>query len=287
MDRWAYARARPVIDFYRLEAQAAEHARSFRAARPIPHLVIDGFLREDVAQQAFAAFPPLPDMDARHDFRQDKAQDPEIGKFDPVFGAIIFEHLHSPRLLTWLEAVTGASGLRPDPQLYASGLAQGGHGSFLNIHIDNSSHPVQPWYRRLNLLVYLNLHWNEDKGGHLELWSEDMRDSVAILPRHNRMVIFATHRRSWHGYRRVNTPDGDTRKSINIYYFSEHSPEDAEYYHVTSFRGRPGEFRNRLVYPLDNWLRTLARRLGLHRDRHAVLLPSSPPREGNREGEAR
>jgi len=269
-----------MIDYDRLEADAEEHARRFRAARPVSHLVVDGFLREEAAERAFAAFPPLAQMDALHDFRQDKAQDPEIGKFDPVFGEIIFGHLHSPRLLAWLATVTGLAGLRPDPQLYASGLAQGGHGSFLNVHLDNSSHPVQPWYRRLNLLVYLNPRWNDAKGGHFELWSEDMRESAAILPKHNRMVIFATHRSSWHGYRRVRTPDGDTRKSINIYYFTDESPEQAEYYHVTSFRARRGEVWNRLLYPIDNWLRTAARRLRLHRDRHAVLHGPTGRREG-------
>jgi len=273
-----------VIDYERLEKEAADHAQRFRAARPTPHLVLDGFLRPEVAERAHAAFPGLALMDALHDFRQDKAQDPELGKFDPLFSTLIFEHLHSPRLLAWLRAVSGFEGLRADPRLYASGLAQGGDGSFLNVHIDNSSHPVEPWYRRLNLLVYLNPRWEEAKGGQLELWSEDMKESVFIPPVHNRMLLFATHRRSWHGYRRVNTPDGDTRKSINIYYFSDQSPEETTYYHVTSFRGRRGEWLNRLRYPLDNWLRLVARRLRRDRDRHAVLLapPHDPPEDRRR-----
>ena len=95
------------------------------------------------------------------------------------------------------------------------------------------------------------------------------------------MAIFATHRRSWHGYRRVHAPDGDTRKSINIYYFNDESPEQADYYHVTSFRARRGERWNRLLYPIDNWLRTAARRLHLHRDRHAVLYGPAERREGH------
>lgn len=274
-----------MIDYDRLEALADEHARQFRDARPIQHLVVDSFLREDVAERAYRAFPPLSAMDALHDFRQDKAQDPEIGKFDPLFADMVFQHLHSERLLRWLETVTGMRDLRGDPHLYASGLAQGGHGSFLNVHLDNSSHPVQPWYRRLNLLVYLNPLWSDAKGGQLELWSEDMKAATAILPAHNRMVIFATHRRSWHGYRRVEAPDGDTRKSINIYYFNEDSPEEADYYHVTSFRARRGEIWNRLIYPVDNWLRATARRLRLHRDTHAVLYGAD--RSRHRDGRPR
>ena len=67
-------------------------------------------------------------------------------------------------MLELLSRITNIPNLHADPQLYASGLAQGGNRSFLNVHIDNSSHPVEPWYRRLNLLVYFN-HVARSLGG--------------------------------------------------------------------------------------------------------------------------
>jgi Rps23 Pro-64 3,4-dihydroxylase Tpa1-like proline 4-hydroxylase len=269
-----------MIDYDRLESKVDEYAHSFHNAKPHNHLVIDNFLNEDIALQAYQNFPKMEEMDRLKDIRQYKAQDPDLSKFHPVFKEIIFEHLHSERLTNILHRITGIPDLYPDPKLYASGLAQGANGSFLNVHIDNSSHPTESWYRRLNLLVYLNPNWTEAKGGHFELWSPDMQTSTATLPTFNRMLIFATHRQSWHGHRSVDTPDGDTRKSINIYYFSPQSPEAGkDYYHVTSFRGRKEEVINKVVYPIDNLIRTVGRKLRPQKDSHAILYDEDNDRD--------
>jgi len=260
-----------MINYSLIENRISEYNTAFKNATPHPHLVIDGFLEPELALKAYEFFPRMEEMDQLKDFRQNKAQDPNVSKFDPIFSQIIFEHLQSERMLRILSGITGIPNLHSDPQLYASGLAQGKNGSFLNVHIDNSSHPVEPWYRRLNLLVYLNKEWTDEKGGHLELWTKDMSESTAILPIFNRMVIFATDKQSWHGYRQVNTPDGDTRKSINIYYFTQESPDGNDYYHVTSFKARKNEGLNKVVYPLDNLVRTVVRSLRTDKDNHAIL----------------
>ncbi|MGH9877015.1 MAG: hypothetical protein ACRD5H_05205 [Nitrososphaerales archaeon] len=94
------------------------------------------------------------------------------------------------------------------------------------------------------------------------------------------MTLFATDKRSWHGYRPVNTPDGDTRKSINIYYFTEESPDGADYYHVTTFRARKNETINKVIYPIDKLVRTVARKLRGDKDGHAILFDSDKEKEG-------
>lgn len=260
-----------MLNYNLLEAQTDDYAKGFAEAKPCRHIVIDEFIDREIADKAFQNFPKMEEMDTLKDFRQYKAQDPAIDKFHPIFGEIIFQQLHSERFLKIISKITGIFDLIGDNQLYAAGLAQGGNGSFLNIHIDNSSHPATNYYRRLNLLLYLNKNWTEEKGGDLEIWSPDMSQSVAILPVFNRMVIFATDKQSWHGYRRVNTPDGDTRKSINIYYFTEQSPDNTDYYHITSFRARKDEIVHKALYPLDNMVRTMARKVRQNKDAHAVL----------------
>lgn len=260
-----------MINYEQLEANLENCRQQFQTAKPFRYLVVDNFLVPDVAERAYRTFPKMEEMDTLKDIRQYKAQDPDISKFDPIFNDIIFEHLHSQRLRDILARITEIPELLPDAKLYASGLAQGTNGSYLNVHIDNSSHPAEHWYRRLNLLVYLNPNWTEAKGGHLELWDKKMGTSAAILPVFNRMTIFATDKQSWHGHRHVNTPDGDTRKSINIYYFSEQSPDGTDYYHVTSFRARKSEVLNKALYPVDNAVRTIARVLRPNKDKHAVL----------------
>ena len=263
-----------MINYTLLDNQSEFFGKQFSEAKPFPHLVIDNFLDAPVAASAHKFFPKMEEMDIQNDFRQRKAQDPAIDKFHPVFREIIFDHLHSHRLLMWLARVTGINNLKADAQLYASGLAQGADGSFLSVHLDNSSHPVNPWFRRLNLIIYLNAHWNQEKGGQLEFWGEDMKAAASVLPVLNRMTLFATDRQSWHGYRQVNTPDGDTRKSINIFYFTEESPDGTDYYHVTKFRARKNETVKKVIYPIDNLVRAVARKLRAEKDGHAILFDS-------------
>lgn len=153
-----------MINYSLIEEKINEYNAQFANAQPYSHLIIDGFLEQEIALKAHNFFfPKMEEMDRLKDFRQNKAQDPDISKFDSIFSEIILKHLHSVRMLQILSSITGIFDFYPDPQLYASGLAQGENGSFLNVHIDNSSHPVQPWYRRLNLLIYLNKEWEEKK----------------------------------------------------------------------------------------------------------------------------
>ena len=61
-------------------------------------------------------------------------------------------------------------------------------------------------------------------------------------------------------------------KSINIYYFTKESPDGSDYYHVTSFKARKNETINKILYPIDNLVRTTVRNLRPNKDSHAILL---------------
>ncbi|MBT6278436.1 MAG: 2OG-Fe(II) oxygenase [Chromatiales bacterium] len=187
------------IDYLSLESRTSNLSESFTDAKPHKHIIVDRLLATSVAEKAAHVFPSLATMEALNDFRQHRAQDPNLDKFEVIFQQVIKEHLHSARFVRWVEEISGISNLRTDDQLYAAGLAQSGHGGYLNVHIDNSSHPTLPCYRRLNLLVYLNQNWLDENGGHLELWSQNMDASVSILPTFNRMALCETHQASWDG----------------------------------------------------------------------------------------
>src|SRR5262249_10915505 len=97
--------------------------------------------------------------------------------------------------------------------------------------------------RRLNLLVYLNRDWNDEYGGHLELWDPSMTRCVhKILPVFNRCVVFSTTDRSYHGHPTpLACPRDRNRKSIALYYYSNGRPqEERSESHSTLFRDRPG-----------------------------------------------
>jgi hypothetical protein len=129
----------------------------------------------------------------------------------------------------------------------------------LKIHTDFNWYPRLKLDRRLNLLLYLNRNWEENYGGHLELWSPNMaRCERKILPIANRCVIFSTTNSSYHGHPDALTcPEGWTRKSLALYYYSNGRPQDEKTY-STVFKARPGDtfiaesrsIARRLVPPL-------------------------------------
>src|SRR5205085_6755926 len=91
-------------------------------------------------------------------------------------------------------------------------------------------------------LLYLNRDWREDYEGQLELWDETMtRCRQRILPIFNRCVIFNTTSSSFHGHPvPLACPEGMTRKSIALYYYTSNASSEGEpTSHGTLFQIRP------------------------------------------------
>src|SRR5262249_34806488 len=105
-------------------------------------------------------------------------------------------------------------------------------------------HPRYGLDRRLNAILYLNSNWQEEYGGHLELWDRDMTRCVSrIAPLFNRLVVFTTTDFSYHGHPNVlECPEGMTRKSLALFYYTNGRPADeVSDLHWTLFQARPGE----------------------------------------------
>ncbi len=197
----------------------------YHSARPFPHIVLDNFINPDLAKDAHDNFPK-PNSGEWIQYKHVNEQ--KLGKRDrtaiPELHLAIIDALNSRRFVEWLSELTGIKYLIADPSLEGGGLHQIECGGFLNIHADFTAHQHQKhWARRVNVLLYLNDNWKEDYGGHLELWARDMsKCEKKILPVLNRCVIFNTDRDSFHGHPHpLNTPEGTTRKSIALYYFTE------------------------------------------------------------------
>jgi hypothetical protein len=92
--------------------------------------------------------------------------------------------------------------------------------------------------------VYLNRDWQEEFGGHLELWDRSMEQSVVrVLPVFNRCVVFSTTDWSYHGHPEpLNCPETTSRKSLALYYYSNGRPTDEQSEsHSTLYQQRPAE----------------------------------------------
>jgi hypothetical protein len=103
-----------------------------------------------------------------------------------------------------------------------AGFHETSRDGLLGVHADfriNNELHVQ---RRLNLLIYLNPEWDDDWMGQLELWTRDMASCAAkVSPLLNRCVVFSTEADTWHGHPDpLRTPDGVTRRSIAMYYYT-------------------------------------------------------------------
>jgi hypothetical protein len=115
-----------------------------------------------------------------------------------------------------------------DPYFHGAGQHEIKPGGFLKIHVDFNKHKTLGLDRRINVLVYLNKDWDESYGGHFELWKTDMSECGAkILPLFNRMAIFSTTDKSYHGHPDpLQCPEGMSRKSLALYYYSNGRPAD-------------------------------------------------------------
>lgn len=253
-----------VHEAFERHAQRADAlARAFRGAEPVPHLVLDDFLPEEVAARVEAAFPgpgapwsalPTADQRGKLALRDERHM--------PASARALVHELHSGPFLELLERITGIRELIADTTLAGGGLHRIERGGSLSVHVDFSHHPRNGLNRRLNLLLFLNPGWREEYGGHFELWREDLSGpAVRIAPLYNRMALFATSSRSWHGHPEpLACPPGVARRSLALYYFSNGRDDEAAV-HNTLFRSPPGrstDLRTRLVRAASSgWVREL------------------------------
>jgi len=230
--------------------------------------VIDDLLPADVALQIFEAFPKDAEgFRTLKSFREHKRQAFDLSGFPPILAEITYA-LQDKRVVDRVGQLTQISDLDGDPTLYAGGLSMMFPGQFLNPHVDNSHEASKSKYRRINTLYYVTPDWREENGGNLELWDEAVTTPHTIVSRFNRLVFMETSRRSWHSVSPVVA--GAPRCCVSNYYFSAQSPDVDDYYHVTSYNGRPEQGARRLWSKLDNAARQIARQhLGMKRESDA------------------
>jgi Rps23 Pro-64 3,4-dihydroxylase Tpa1-like proline 4-hydroxylase len=235
-----------VFDPEQLRLLAQKHRQEYAAGDPFPHIVIDGLLPQEALDQVRAEIPNIEDI------RWIKFDDARLKKLaseaETQLGAatrFLLYQMNSSVFIEFLENLTGIRGLVPDPHLWGGGIHQSVRGGFLKIHSDFNRHPILNLDRRLNVLVYLNRDWQEEWGGHLELWDRDTTECrKKILPLFGRCVVFNTTDFSNHGHPDpLNCPADASRKSIALYYYSNGRPrnEIAGSHYSTPFRRRPGE----------------------------------------------
>jgi len=225
----------PLLDYRKLDTIAENLAADYQQASPFPHIALDEFLTPELVRQLVEKFPALKEKPGQtpEAAKTETGQLPQPNKLwlsnqvgvDPLIRQLYWE-LNSAPFLAFLEKLTGIENLLPDPHLAGGGVHQTLRDGLLMIHADFNKHPHFNLDRRLNILLYLNPGWQDDWGGHLELWARDMsRCEKRIAPIGGRCVIFSTTRDSFHGHPHPLTcPESESRKSIALYYYTNGRP---------------------------------------------------------------
>lgn len=227
-----------------LKELALKYHDEYSQNSPFPHVVIDNFLPDSILEAILKEFPKPGSIDWQQ--FQTAAEVKLASKGEQQMGEAtrsLLYQLNSSTFITFLELLTGIDGIIPDPHFEGGGLHQIERGGFLKMHVDFNRHNKLKLDRRLNLLIYLNKNWQEEYGGHLELWDRDMTRCVKkVLPIFNRCVVFNTNDFSYHGHPEPLTcPEGETRKSLALYYYTNGRPAEelSGKNHTTIFLARP------------------------------------------------
>jgi Rps23 Pro-64 3,4-dihydroxylase Tpa1-like proline 4-hydroxylase len=221
--------------------------------------ILDNVLPEDIGEAIYQAFPCEQELVMKKSLREFKYIGVQMDRYNSLLEEIVYA-FQDERVVRLLKEITSIQSLLPDENLYAGGISMMVKGHYLNPHLDNSHNKDRTNYRVLNLLYYVTPDWKEAYGGNLELWDQGLSYKNRVInSQFNRLVIMATHRSSWHSVNPV-TQKG-RRCCISNYYFSPVPLDTQDYFHVTSFRGRPGHTLTDMALQTDILLRSGIRKV--------------------------
>ena len=195
---------------------------------PFKHLYIDNFFTPQFADALLGCFPELDNKGL-----WDISNDPEIevkmrskwqSEFDiPDTIVDAIRVLNSSLFLKAISEKFKIPKLMPDPYFTGGGLNVTTSGGLLDVHVDGNYHDASGLNRRVNAILYLNPGWEEGWGGEFGLYDETGDKLIKkIAPIHNRLVVFDTNDKSFHGLPDpITFPEGHSRRSIILYYYTK------------------------------------------------------------------
>lgn len=205
----------------------------FGSDDPFPFRVIDDILPKDFVLGLSAEVDGL-----RSWFRYDNPIEKKsvCNQWDQ-FGSGLYSYFSamlSDEVTHHIGALFGIDGLLPDVGLHGGGVHVSNDGDKLNVHQDYSIHPKLGLERRVNIIFHIEPMWQEEFGGHLELWSggeKPVECREVVKSRFNRMILFVTSPGSWHGFPEpIRGVDSIRRKTLATYYVSGLSDGAVERY---------------------------------------------------------
>lgn len=225
----------------------------------IGYFYIDDLLPIEITHAINNQFPIQKEMILKKSLREYKYIAAQMNKYHPILEEIIYA-FQNKKIVNCIKDICGIDNLYPDEHLYAGGISSMKRGQFLNPHLDNSHDKDRNKWRVLNLLYYVTPEWNDENGGHLELWPNGLKKQQTTLhSKFNRLIVMATHKASWHSVSPVLA--NSSRNCVSNYYFSNTPISNNEEFHVTTFRGRPEQIITNQILKMDSFLRMNIRKV--------------------------
>ena len=193
--------------------------------KPFRHLVVDDFLPTKMAYSAELLFPSKKSdiWDRQDDGVEKKLRSTYKCEFDfPTPLQNIVRILNSRLILEVMSDALEIPKLTPDPYFTGGGLNMSLRDGMLDVHVDGNYHDATGLNRRVNAILFLNPVWEESWGGEFGIYTHGGRSLYKkIYPIMNRLVIFDTHDRSFHGTPEpITCPERYNRKSLILYYYT-------------------------------------------------------------------
>ena len=195
--------------------------------KPYKHVVIDNFFPTSFALQISKSFPKLND----HEWEKSNDYGIEIkyrskweSEFDVPANIIDAVRIFNSSII--LKAISQTINIKkiiPDPYFTGGGLNLMGKNGLLDVHIDGNYHDATGLNRRVNIIYFISKQWKSDWGGEFEIYDNKGEKLIKkIPPLFNRLIIFDTHDKSFHGVpTKLNFPNEIFRKSLILYYYTK------------------------------------------------------------------
>lgn len=205
---------------------------SYLQREPFDHLILRDVFDGPELRRAIGSWPSATNPAWRHHRNGKRA----MNKLDAMSEELqsLLRSGYSEEFRQLAEESFGLRNLIPDWTFFGAGLHETDPGGRLGMHVDfNSieSPDGQTYYRRVNMLLFLNEGWTESQSGELCIGKNK---EVRILPELGTLVMFPTTEDSWHGH-----PDpvrgSQSRRSLAWYWYTLEQPVEYEAWHSTIY----------------------------------------------------
>lgn len=256
--------------YTKLKSHQQEIKAIYEASKEnIGYFYVDDLLPTELAKRCYEVFPSTSEMRCLKSIREYKYISAQMDQHHKLLEEVIYA-FQDKKIVQLIGEICGIDSLYADESLYAGGISLMAKDNFLHPHLDNSHDADRERWRVLNLLYYVSPDWQKGHGGHLELWPNGPKKApVLVESKFNRLVVMATHHKSWHSVNKVTTDRN--RCCISNYYFSDEALMSNDSFHVTTYKGRPKDTFTNIILSFDAKLRMLLRKVfkkGIRKNPH-------------------